>query len=202
MSKKKLSLALATISILGLSSCTTQIQYDNPNSVNTTNIGYNSTDLQSATRKLVDNMLNSPAIARITAMGNRPVLFFNTIRNETMQHINTTILSNMVQTKLIQSDKFQITDMTQIKNIKEQLGYQANSGMVDQNTAIKIGQNVGARYMLYGAIQNITQTSVSGNTRTKFFMTTLKLLDLKRNVVIWQDDKQVRKSATRAVFGW
>lgn len=50
-------------------------------------------------------------------------LFFSNIRNETREHINTTILPNTVQTQIIKSGLFQVTDMSQIKNIREQLNY-------------------------------------------------------------------------------
>ena len=92
--------------------------------------------------------------------------------------------------------------MSQIKNVKEQLGYQVNSGMVDQSTATKIGQHIGARYMVYGSIQDIDSTSVDKDKRSKFFLATLKMMDLKTGLIIWQDDKQIRKSQTKSTFGW
>lgn len=92
--------------------------------------------------------------------------------------------------------------MSQIKNIREQLGYQANSGMVDQATATKVGQHIGARYMVYGSIQDIDNTNVDGDKRSKFFLATLKMMNLKTGLVVWQDDKQIRKSQTKSTFGW
>lgn len=150
---------------------------------------------------MAEDMLNSPAVKRITAM-DTPTLFFSNIRNETREHINTTMLSNTAQTQIIKSGLFQVTDMSQIKNVREQLGYQANSGMVDQATATKIGQHIGARYMVYGSIQDIDNTNVDGDKRSKFFLATLKMMDLKTGLVVWQDDKQIRKSQTKSTFGW
>ncbi|MDE4982267.1 penicillin-binding protein activator LpoB, partial [Francisella tularensis subsp. holarctica] len=108
---------------------------------------------------------NSPAVKRITAM-DTPTLFFSNIRNENREHINTTMLSNTAQTQIRKSGLFQVTDMSQIKNVREQLGYQAKSGMVDQATATKIGQHIGARYMVYGSIQDIDNTNVDGDKRS------------------------------------
>lgn len=97
------------------------------------------------------------------------------------------MLANTVLTKLIKSDIFQFTDMSQIKNIKEQAGYQNDSGMVDQDTAIKLGKQVGAKYMLYGAFQDIDQTGKKGfsNVHSKAYVITLKMIDLETGIIIW-----------------
>ncbi|GMN89738.1 penicillin-binding protein activator LpoB [Francisella sciaenopsi] len=200
--KKKLLFVTLSVSLILLGSCSkTTVAYEDPNGVDTTSINFSSTDLQAITNKMTEDMLNSRAVKRITAM-DTPTLFFSNIRNETREHINTTMLSNTVQTQIIKSGLFQVTDMSQIKNVREQLGYQANSGMVDQTTATKIGQHIGARYMVYGSIQDIDNTNVDGDKRSKFFLATLKMMDLKTGLVVWQDDKQIRKSQTKSTFGW
>ncbi|WP_150464030.1 penicillin-binding protein activator LpoB [Francisella sp. XLW-1] len=200
--KKNLLFVTLSASLILLGSCSkTTVAYEDPNGVDTTSINFSSTDLQAITNKMTEDMLNSRAVKRITAM-HTPTLFFSNIRNETREHINTTMLSNTVQTQIIKSGLFQVTDMSQIKNVREQLGYQANSGMVDQTTATKIGQHIGARYMVYGSIQDIDNTNVDGDKRSKFFLATLKMMDLKTGLVVWQDDKQIRKSQTKSTFGW
>lgn len=200
--KRKLLITIACAgTLLTLNSCSTKVAYENPDSVDTTSIDFSSTDLQTITKKMADEMLNSRGVKKITAM-DTPTLFFSNIRNETNEHINTTMLSNTVQTQIVNSGLFQVTDMTQIKNIREQLGYQANSGMVDQSTATKIGHNIGARYMVYGSIQDINNTSVDKDRKSKFFLATLKMLDLKTNLIVWQGEKQILKSQTRSMFGW
>ena len=202
MKKRLLFTTISVSLVLVLSSCSkTTVAYEDPNDVDTTSINFSSTDLQAITDKMAKDMLNSPAVKRITAM-DTPTLFFSNIRNETREHISTTMLSNTVQTQIIKSGLFQVTDMSQIKNVREQLGYQANSGMVDQTTATKIGQHIGARYMVYGSIQDIDNTNVDGDKRSKFFLATLKMMDLKTGLVVWQDDKQIRKSQTKSTFGW
>lgn len=201
MKKKLLFTTISAGLVLVLSSCgETTVAYEDPNDVDTTSINFSSTDLQ-AINKMAEDILNSPAVKRITYM-DMPTLFFSNIRNETCEHINTTMLSNTVQTKIIKSGLFQVTDMSQIKNIREQLGYQVNSGMVDQATATKVGQHIGARYMVYGSMQDIDSTNVDGDKRSKFFLVTLKMMDLKTGLVVWQDDKQIRKSQTKSTFGW
>ena len=73
--------------VLVLSSCgKTTVAYEDPNGVDTTSINFSSTDLQAITNKTAEDMLNSPAVKRITYM-DMPTLFFSNIRNETREHI-------------------------------------------------------------------------------------------------------------------
>jgi uncharacterized protein (TIGR02722 family) len=154
------------------------------------------------TKSMSEDMLNSRGVKKITAM-DTPTLFFSNIRNETREHLNTTMLSNTVQTQIIKSGLFQDTDMSRIKNVKEQLGYQANSGMVDQSTAFKLGRQVGAKYMLYGAFQDFDNTGEVGysKVRSKAFVITLKMIDLETGMIVWQEDNQIRKSTKQSFFG-
>ena len=145
-------------------------------------------------------MLSSPAVARITVDGNRPILFFSNIRNETNEHINTSMLSNSVSTQLINSDKFQFTDMTQVQQMKEQMQYQAQSGIVDQKTAVQMGQQVGAQYMLYGSIADMQAENSS--QQSQFYLITLSMTELKTGLITWQDQQQIRKVQQRSRFGW
>ncbi len=185
---------------LVLSGCASNVQYTDPQGVDTTSMRFSSTDLQTTTEKMVSNMLNSKSVERITSQDQRPVLFFSTIRNETSEHINTKMLENTVSTKLVNSGLFDITDMSQVEQMKDQMQYQAKSGMVDQNTAIKMGQQVGARYMVYGSIADMRAKNKS--QQTLFFLVTLKMIDIKTGLMVWQGQKQIRKIEKRSFFGW
>ena len=196
--KKLLAIAIAAVLLTGCAS--TSVNYVDPTGVDTTSIGFNSTDLQTTTQKMIDEMLSSKAIYRITANKEVPILFFSGIKNETNEHINTKMLENTVSTRLINSGDFQFTDMSQVKNVKEQIDYQNYSGMVSQNDAIKMGQQVGAKYMMYGSIANINASNSS--QQSNFFLITLKLMDVQKGVIIWQGEKQIRKIQKRSTFGW
>ena len=202
MKLKSVYLLPAVLSVGLLAGCasSSNVSYVDPQGVDTTSINFNSTDLQTTTQKMVGGMLASPAIARITAGDKQPVVFFSTIKNETAEHINTGMLANTVSTEIINSGKFQFTDMSQVKQMKEQMDYQSESGMVDQATATKMGQQIGAQYMIYGSIADMQ--SMNKDQQSLFFLITLKMIDLKTGIIIWQDQKQIRKVQKRSSFGW
>ncbi|WP_328587283.1 penicillin-binding protein activator LpoB [Cysteiniphilum halobium] len=192
--------ALLSVGLLAGCASSGNVSYVDPQGVDTTSINFNSTDLQTTTQKMVGGMLASQDVADITAGGKKPVVFFSTIRNETAEHINTGMLANTVSTEIINSGKFRFTDMAQVKQMKKQMEYQSQSGMVDQATATKMGQQIGARYMIYGSIADMQ--SINSNQQSLFYLITLKMIDLKTGIIIWQDQKQIRKVQKRSSFGW
>jgi uncharacterized protein (TIGR02722 family) len=101
---------------------------------------------------------------------------------------------------LIQSGKFQFLDMTQAQNLKKQLQYQNDSGMVDKSTAAKIGQQLGAKYMIYGYITSISQRNTS--QQSLYLQVTMSLMDIQTGVIVWQGEKQIRKLEQRSGFSW
>ena len=202
ISKKNISLLSVLFAGALLAGCASngKVSYVDPQGVDTTSINFNSTDLQTTTQKMAGGMLSSGAVARITDNDKQPVVFFSTIRNETAEHINASMLANTVSTEIINSGKFRFTDMSQVKQMKEQMDYQAQSGMIDQNTATKMGQQIGAQYMIYGSIADMN--SMNSDQRSLYYLITLKMIDLKSGIIVWQDQKQIRKVQKRSSVGW
>lgn len=197
-STRLLLASLATVSALTLPACTS-VQYGDATSVETTNTDFGSTDLQVIAEKMVDSMLAFPPIQQMTAAGKRPVLFIDTIKNKTMEHIDTESITDTISTKLLHSGQFRFVDMSKVDAVRQQLDYQHSSGMVDESKAVQMGRQVGAQYMLYGNFSNITKSS--GSTKDVYYKFTMKLSNLETNEIEWQDEKEIRKTQKRSVFG-
>lgn len=199
----RFKITLITGAILALVGCSSSptVEYSDPNAVDTTSMDFSSTDLQTITTKMVDGMLADQSVTDIgKAGGKAPVLYVGGISNQTSEHINTESITDAISTRLIQSHKFQFVDMAQVEKVKEQLNFQKNSGLVDQNQATQIGQQVGARYMLYGTISSISQRN--DQQQTLYFQVTMKLLDIQSGLIVWADEKQISKKAVKKGWGW
>jgi hypothetical protein len=197
----KLSACSIAIAII-LSGCTgTTIQYTDPDAVDTTSLNFSSTDLQTTATKMVNSMLSSPRISKITANTNDlPIIWPQTIQNRTNEHIDTSAIQNSVTTELLNSGKFNLVDMNKVDAVKAQMQYQNYSGMVAPDKAVKIGKQVGAQYMLFGDISSIS--AQNNYQQSQFFQITMKLMDLESGLLIWQGQKQIRKVAQKSYFGW
>jgi len=186
---------LLSVSLVG---CSKAIKYGDAAEVETTTTGFGSTDLQQIAAKMVDSVLTFPPVVEITAK-RRPVMFVDTIKNKTTEHIDTESITDTISTKLLRSGKFRFVDMDKVKKVIEQLDYQNESGMVDQNTAMKKGNQIGAEYMLYGNLSSIVKRNSS--RKDVYYKFTLKLMHLQSGIIEWSDEKEIRKSKEKSLFG-
>ena len=186
---------LLSVSLVG---CSKSIKYGDAAEVETTTTGFGSTDLQQIAAKMVDSVLTFPPVVEITAK-RRPVMFVDTIKNKTTEHIDTESVTDTISTRLLRSGKFRFVDMTKVAAVKKQLDYQSDSGMVNQNAAMKMGQQIGAEYMLYGNLSSIVKRNSS--RKDVYYKFTLKLMHLQSGIVEWSDEKEIRKSKEKSLFG-
>jgi hypothetical protein len=189
-----LPVALVALTVSGCAS----VQYGDARAVETINTDFGSTDLQLISAKMVDDLLNSAAVLNITRDG-RPVLFVDAIRNKTAEHIDTESVTDTISTQLIKSGRFRFVDMSVVAEVARQFDYQRNSGLVDERQSVKMGQQVGARFMIYGNLSGIAKQD--GSSRDQYYKFTLKMMDLKTGLVEFQDEKEIRKTRERRWFG-
>ncbi len=195
---KKIALSLVTlVAVLSISACTTT-KYGDAQATETVNTDFGSTDLQSIATKMVDDLLVFPPVVQMTAE-RRPVMFVDTIKNKTTEHIDTESITDSIQSKLIQTGKFRFVDMTAVKQVQEQLNYQQNSGMVDDQKAAAVGKQIGAEYMLYGNLSSIVKKD--GSTKDVYYKFTLKMTNLESGILEWSSEKEIRKTKSKGWIG-
>lgn len=192
-------LTLSTlVFVIFLTACSTSTRYEDATAEETLNTDFGSTDLQLIAAKMVDDLLVFPPMTEVTSK-KRPVLFIDTIKNKTTEHIDMESITDTIQSKLINSGKYRFIDMAQIGKIKAQLAHQNKSGLVDNATAISIGKQIGAEYMIYGTMASITKRE--GNAKDVYYKFTLKLLHLETGIVEWSNEKEIRKTKDKRWFG-
>lgn len=192
-----LALAVMAAALLA-TGCASKVEYGDAQARETVTTDFGSTDLQQIAAKMVNDMLTFPPVVQMTA-DRRPVVFVDTIKNKTTEHIDTESVTDTIQSKLINSGKFRFVDMTKVQAVRKQLEYQSDSGMVDPNTAIRMGQQIGAEFMLYGNLAGIVKRDDS--TKDVYYKFTLKLMNLKTGIIEWSGEKEIRKTRERSLFG-
>lgn len=188
----------ATALVFALSGCASKVEYGDAQARETVTTDFGSSDLQQIGDKMVDDLLSFPPVVEIT-QDRRPVVFVDRIRNKTTEHIDTESVTDSIQSKLINSGKFRFVDMSKVEAVREQLEYQSQGGMVDQSTAIRMGNQIGAEFMLYGNLAGITKRDDS--TKDVYYKFTLKLMNLETGIIEWSGEKEIRKTHERSLFG-
>lgn len=195
---KKSVIALLSLAVL-LGGCSNKVSYGDAQAVETTTVDFGSTDLQKIAGEMTESMLSSGAVAQIT-QGNRPIVFVESIKNKTSEHIDTESVTDSISTKLLNYGKFRFVDMDRVEAVRSQLNFQNNDELVNQNTAIQFGKMVGAQYMLYGNLSSIVKNA--GSDKDVYYKMTMRLMDLETGLIEWADETEIRKQQEKSLLGW
>lgn len=175
------------------------VRYGDATAVETTDINFGSTDLQTVAGQMTDSLLTSGVVGTLT-QNKRPIMFVERLKNKTSEHIDTESITDSISTKLLRSGKFRFVDMSRVEAAREQIKFQQDSGMVDQNKAIQFGKQVGAEYMLYGNLSSIVKKNKDKSD--VYYKFTLRLMDLESGLVEWADETEIRKTKERERVSW
>jgi len=179
-----------------LAGCAGNVEYGDAGAVETVTVDFGSTDLQLIAEKMVGSLLASPTLQG----GEPPVLQMSRFRNKTDEHIDTKAITDKIRTALVQSGKVRFTAAEVRDEIVDELEYQQKSGYVSEETRKRIGNMIGADYLLTGEMTSIRKRS--GRKTDLYFLVTLNLVDLRTALIAWSEQKEIRKEATRPLLGW
>lgn len=189
---------MAVLATALLVSGCTRVQYGDATATETVTVDFGSTDLQMIASQMVDDLLTFPPVVQIT-MQRRPVVFVDRVQNRTVEHIDTESVTDSIRTRLIQSGKFRFVDMTVVDRVRQQMDFQTQSGMVDPATAVTLGRQIGAEFMLYGALTSIVKRD--NRTKDVYYKFTLNMMNLETGIIEWSSEKEIRKTRSRSLFG-
>ncbi len=184
--------AVMATTLLTLVSCGgnkqfTKGDYDNVQNENLLNDRWSETDMQNVVEALVKSMLGHRAIAKAPKP---PLVMITQLQNKTTEHIDTQSVMDMVRVELSKTGDVQFIDKEAREDIKGEYDYQ-NSGMVSEETKKGPGGQIGAEYIINGRLDSIVQEV--GKDKTVYYKVTLNLTNLKTGVIVWTDNKQMRK---------
>ena len=113
--------------------------------------------------------------------------------NKTSEHIDTSMISNEIQTNLIKKRIKFVDDTLTADAIKEM--EKGMTGLIDPDSAIPMGQLKSPNLYLTGDIRDNVRTV--GGREVQYLVVTLKLQNLKSGVVEWQDQQEFLKSSKK-----
>jgi hypothetical protein len=193
------TLAVATVSALVLSSCGPKAfvkgDYEDPEKANLMNDQWSETDMQTVVRDLVGSLTFHPAIKDAK---NPPVVMVTQLQNKTSEHIDTQSVMDMVRVDLMKTGKVGFIDKEARQDIADEYNYQ-NSGMVAKDSKKGPGGQTGADFIINGRLDSIVQEV--GKDKTVYYKVTLNMTNLKTGMIVWSDNKQLRKAYKKKTIG-
>lgn len=194
-----LALILSVASVLtGCASSTVErVDFDSQQDLS----GYwNDTDARIVSNDLAEQLTDSSWYNRFIQENDRkPVIIIGSIRNNTDEHINTSIISKKLEISLINTGKvLSVANSSERKEIRDERDDQQINASID--SAKNISNETAADFMLRGDIKTIVDSDGLKSVRTYFV--TAELVDIETNTKIWLGEnstikKVIRYSATR-----
>jgi uncharacterized protein (TIGR02722 family) len=160
---------------------------------------WNDTDAQLVADELIPDSLGRPWLpAAQQRLGRAPVVIVGTVRNQSLEHLNTDAFVEALQRALINSGRVTfVASRDERGELREERKDQdANASDATRKAH---GEEQGADYVLSGAI-NAIQDQVEGD-KVVFYQVNLKLLDVKTNQIVWNGQKQIKKNVVRSPVG-
>lgn len=208
---KRYGKTMIAVALIAAASCSS-VRYGDPESVETVNIDWGSTDLQNFSKKMVKSLIDSPQLAYLNGPGKgddmRIIAYMGGVRNETSEHINTDAVTDSIRTELLQSLRFRfVVDSHGQDEIGNQVRFQQESGRVNPEMAKKFGKQLGADVVIYGALRSIEKKKgrsiESGGLKTEdvYYQFVLNCVNVETGEIIWSDKGDIRKTQKTSLFG-
>jgi penicillin-binding protein activator len=186
-----------------INACTKDFQgeYDDPATVEIVDDRWNETDARKTAEALISSSLSKPWLATFTKTNNgeRPIVLVDDIENRTAEHIDTKALTESVRNELINSGKVRFVNESRRQKILEEIKYQ-ESGAVAASSAKKSGRQIGADYMLGGAIS--ATVNMQGGLKVVTYQTNLILTNLETAEIEWSEKYPIKKRFRRSGVGF
>ena len=187
--------------MLAFSSCGgpkafTKGEYDDPTRVELLDDKFNEADMQQMSDTIIKAMVACDYVAKAKAP---PVVIVEKVKNHTEEHIDTKSMNDMIRTALIKSGKVRFVNKEERGTLDEEYDYNKEGGNVDQVTAKKRGKQIGADYILSGALA--TNVQQVGNDKFIYYKLTMNLTNLESSVIDCVEEREIRKKYRKRSVG-
>lgn len=182
-----LAFASALLQGCGGNKAFTKGEYDDPTRVELLDDKFNESDMQ----QMADTVIKAMASCAYVAKAPKPpVVIVERVQNRTQEHIDTVALTDMVRTALIKTGKVRFVNKEERGTVDEEYAYH-ESGAVSGPTQKKKGKQLGADYILSGAL--MTNIQEVGGEKYIYYKLTVNLTSLETTTIDCTEEKQVRK---------
>ncbi len=173
----------------------TKGEYDDPTRVELLDDKFNEADMQ----QMADTMIKSIVACDYVAKAPKPpVVIVEKVKNKTEEHIDTVSLTDKIRTSLIKSGKVKFVNKDERGTLDEEYQY-AESGAVSGPTAKKRGRQIGADYIISGALA--TNIQEMGNDKFIYYKLTLNMTNLESSTIDCSEEREIRKKFRRRSVG-
>jgi len=192
---KKMLILLGVI--LMLSSCGTTVKRVQSGTELDLSGYWNAKDVRIVCDALIKECLSSPGVEQfINARGGRkPMVVVIRFRNESSEHIDTSIISTTMETVIFNSGKLDFVAGGSTRD-DVRAERQDQQSFASEQTAAALGREIGADFIMTGTVRTIIDREDNKSVRSYFV--TAELTDIETNARIWiGQNSDITKVVTR-----
>lgn len=117
------------------------------------------------------------------ASGKTILLFLDKLKNSTTANLDTDGMTSDLHAALAKTGHFRMIPLTQTMYYQQSLEYQQNEGNFNPSTAVRLGKQTGADWILYGHIVK----------KKSQYELEMEMLDLKSSEILFSDKQRSSK---------
>ncbi len=178
------ALILIILAVL-ISGCASTPQVNRVSSDTQTDLsGYwNDTDVRLVSESIINDCLSSPRVAQFEkSKGRLPVVIVGAFRNDSDEHIDTSIITKKMESAIINSGKADfVASKSERADIRDER--QEQQSWASEDTAKAIANETGADFMLIGSVK--TMVDKAGKIATRNYYVYAELIDVETNKKLW-----------------
>jgi len=191
---------LGILGLILLSACGsrqfTQGEYDDPNVVRHLDDEFNESDAQVLSQEMIVSLQQHPII---TTAKTPPVVQMEVVRNKTSEHIDTKMITDAVRTAVLKTGKVRFSNKEDRDLREGEVDYAMDSGRYRKETQKRRDGGIAPDYLLTGdLISNVQQV---GSRKLVFYKLTLNMTDLESGLIVWSEEKPIRKRFKKKSVG-
>ena len=185
----------------GCATKTENIDMDNDHGQAVMGLDYR--DFQQAASEAVQSMLQSGAVNK--REGGRYVLAISRVVNDTMQRIDTDLLTKKIRVDLLQSGRVVVTTAVGADGAEDKMSMQVRelrqSDEFNQDTVAKKGQMIAPELSLSGKIIQ-RNVRVDKKTQQVEYYFQLTLTDINTGLAFWEGESVIGKRGSSKHVSW
>lgn len=193
----------AVFSLISITHCTPNFQgeYSDPAKEEIVDDRWNETDARKTAKEMIQSALSKSWLKnfRSAKPGKKPIVIVDEVENRTDEHLDTKALTEFIRNELLNSGEIRFADNKNRENILKEINYQGG-GAVAPDQAKKLGKQLGADFMLSGAMSASVHSQ--DELKTVTYQTNLTLTNLETAELEWSENYQVKKRFKRKGAGW
>jgi len=190
-------LLLIAASLFFIASCGTSINRVQSGTQPDLSGYWNAIDVKIVCEALISECLSSPRVDQaVRQSGNRkPVVIVGRFRNESDEHIDTEIISSIMESVIFNSGKL---NFVAPQGLRQELRDERHDQLLNASneTAAALGREVGADYMLTGSVRTIVDRE--GNRTVRTYFVSAELTNIETLERMWLGyNSEITKIITR-----